>query len=79
MAKDEADRASEEEEYQRDEALWRARAPQRLQVRGVCYFCDEPCSGRFCDKNCQRDYEREQQVRNKQHGRASAKGKDEWN
>lgn len=68
MAKDEADRASEEEEYQRDEALWRARAPQRLQVRGTCYFCDEPCRGAFCDKSCREDYEREQKVRRGQYG-----------
>lgn len=66
MAKDEADRAAEEEAASLAEALWRAGAPLRLQVRGICYNCDAPCEGLYCDVECRRDYEREQQVRKRQ-------------
>jgi hypothetical protein len=63
---DEADIASEQEEYARAEAIWRVRRPSKLQPRGRCFNCDDPAPGLFCDVECRRDYEREQRVRQQQ-------------
>lgn len=68
MAKDEADIASEQEEYLRTEALWNARKSSRLPDRRNCYNCDTPCKGHFCDVDCQRDYENRNQTQRRQRG-----------
>lgn len=68
MAKDEADHAAEQEEHFREEALYQARKPARLQYRGYCYNCDTPARDIFCDVECRRDYEREQELLRKQRG-----------
>jgi hypothetical protein len=58
-AKDDADIAAEQEDRMREEALWRVRKAEALPMRGKCFNCDEPTSGRFCDANCRVDYERQ--------------------
>lgn len=59
-ARDDADYAADEEEAHRQEALWRARKPTRLQLRRSCYNCGDavPADKHFCDADCRRDYER---------------------
>lgn len=71
MAKDEVDIASEQETYAREEAIWQAQRPQRLQRRGTCYNCAEPAVGLFCDTDCRADYEREQAVYRRQYSEGS--------
>lgn len=67
-ARDEADIASEQEDFARREAIWRSTSPARLQHRGRCYNCGEASQSLFCDVDCRRDYEREQKVRKCQRG-----------
>lgn len=71
-ARDEADIASEQEDYARREAIWHAQRGSRLQHRGRCYNCGEACQSLFCDVECRKDYEREQAVRKHQHGERAA-------
>ena len=53
---DEADRASEQEEKQREAALsHRKPVPERT---GFCLNCDELSQGAFCNQYCREDYER---------------------
>lgn len=33
------------------------KADSKLEAKGVCYNCDEPVSGLFCDSDCRDDYE----------------------
>jgi hypothetical protein len=70
MAKDDADRASEEEEYNRLEALHKVTQVNRYQLRGLCYFCDEHVDSDllFCDVFCREDYERRQGTMRRQYG-----------
>lgn len=63
-AVDEADLAGEEEELFRAEAM-RKQAASRPRLTGFCHNCDEPSSNRFCDAECQRDYERRKVVERK--------------
>jgi hypothetical protein len=58
MAKDDADIASEQEEYQRLEALYRV-ARYKPQPTGTCINCGLPVEGQaFCDVYCREDHER---------------------
>lgn len=57
---DDADRASELEQRQRDAALAGARARRAaLPPTGACYNCSAPLAGGrvFCDGECRDDYE----------------------
>ncbi len=67
IAKDEADIAQEQEDFARQEALWRVAQPNRLQARGRCYNCSEATAGLFCDTGCRQDYERRTALEAKQH------------
>ena len=55
---DDADRASEREEQDREAALKR-REPELLPV-GSCYWCDSELNAdrTFCDSDCRDDYQR---------------------
>jgi hypothetical protein len=76
-AKDEADIASEQEELARQEALRQAAGRYSpLTFRGQCHYCDEPCSGAFCDADCRKGWDHEQRVRAKQRGRAQTQVKE---
>lgn len=73
VAKDEADIASEQEEYARQEALRRFQAKPRLTA-GICNNCFEPAFNAFCDAGCRRDWEREQEARKRNGGQARKEG-----
>jgi hypothetical protein len=68
QAKDDADIASEQEEYARTEALWRVKEKAKRVVTGRCHNCDEPLllgQPYFCDVNCSADFEKREQAINK--------------
>ena len=63
---DDFDRAQEVEMLQREVSLANAlRAQLVLAPRGECLFCEEPLPypHRFCDADCTRGWEREQEAR----------------
>lgn len=60
---DDADRASEQEEYFRNESLWKVKQNSKLKPWGKCYNCAELLTDKsllFCDVGCRRDWERRQ-------------------
>lgn len=57
---DDLDRASEQEEWFRGEALKR-RKPQP-EHHGYCLNCDEPSEGAYCDEDCRDDAERREKA-----------------
>lgn len=57
---DDADKAEEREQRQREEGIARARSHPSLPPCGACYNCGELLRGdrRWCDADCRTDYER---------------------
>jgi hypothetical protein len=65
---DEADRASDREETDRNLAIAAARARVAIQPTGACLYCEEPAEGArlFCSTDCSADWERERQLKARQ-------------
>lgn len=47
--------------------LAKARTERKLTPKGLCYNCDEPVQGTFCDADCRDDYEYLQERRKANH------------
>lgn len=70
---DDIDRAQAQEEMARDLAIRAAIASAPvLPPTGACHWCDEPVAAgaRFCNTECCRDFERDQNAVKRNRGRA---------
>ena len=67
---DEIDKANERAQELLEESLAKRRE-QGPPACGFCYFCQAPVPNghRWCDTECRRDWEREQQVKKDKAGR----------
>lgn len=52
---DESDRATQEEEFARVDALSR-RKDSNIYLSGACWNCENPTDGLFCDTYCCEDW-----------------------
>ena len=67
---DEVDLAQDQIEASLNNAIRAAARAPRLKADGHCHNCTAPIAyGLFCDALCREDYEREQEIIRKTHGR----------
>jgi hypothetical protein len=62
---DEADRASDREEADRDRALKAARSIHSLPSIGACHWCHSPVEEQFCGPECRDDWQKQQDARSR--------------
>ncbi len=70
---DQYDRASELEDYQREQAIIAAKvqhghAHARLRPVGRCHYCDEATTRLFCNPECRDGYDAEQRAKTRNRG-----------
>lgn len=65
---DEIDRANDIAARDLSLAIHAARSGNEVKATGACLYCDEPLAPnvRFCDADCARDWERENELRKRQ-------------